>query len=322
MEKDIVILTKSKKMAGYCVAGIDLQTGRFIRLISEANSYGRHNTSLSESDLLYSDGSPIEVLDIVRLRVDKPAPCGYRSENFAIDVFATKTKTGRFSLAQLRPYLSEEEYIYSNLCHKLHKTTEVDGVLTKSIGVFKIKSLHTYFNANNKMRADFIYNGNTYKNVAITDLEFLDKPKKIREAIIIVSLSEPFSNETNPELFCYKIVAQVFDISNVNIEALMPNKDIEKKILELEDNLQKLKPYVDAYESTKSELKHLLIEQFSSSQTSKYAGNMFSYSYVPAKIIKRLDPSKVKDVLGSRYDECLQDVVYKENVTLRSRFTL
>jgi hypothetical protein len=226
------------------------------------------------------------------------------------------------NLAQLRHYFSDDEFVYSNLCHKLHKLTEVDGVINKSIGVYKVKSLHTYFNSNNKIRADFIYNGNTYKNVAITDLNFLNKAKKINEAIIVVSLSEPFSNKTNPELFCYKIIAQVFDISDINIEVLVPNKAVEQKILELENNLQKLKPYVDSYESTKNELKQLLVEQFSGSQTSKYAGNMFSYSYVPAKVIKRLDPSKAKEVLGSSYDDCLQDVVYKENVTLRSRVTL
>ena len=34
MEKTIIILTKSKKHSGYCVAGIDFETGEWIRLVS------------------------------------------------------------------------------------------------------------------------------------------------------------------------------------------------------------------------------------------------------------------------------------------------
>lgn len=34
MEKKIIILTKSKKHSGYCVAGIDYETGEWIRLVS------------------------------------------------------------------------------------------------------------------------------------------------------------------------------------------------------------------------------------------------------------------------------------------------
>ena len=35
MNRDIVILTKSRKDNGYCVAGLDIETGRWIRLVSD-----------------------------------------------------------------------------------------------------------------------------------------------------------------------------------------------------------------------------------------------------------------------------------------------
>ncbi len=38
MKKEIIILTKSDKRAGYCIAGIDKKTGEWIRVISSNNS--------------------------------------------------------------------------------------------------------------------------------------------------------------------------------------------------------------------------------------------------------------------------------------------
>lgn len=40
MEKKIIILTKSKKHSGYCVAGIDYETGEWIRLVSSDSETG------------------------------------------------------------------------------------------------------------------------------------------------------------------------------------------------------------------------------------------------------------------------------------------
>ena len=33
MKKDIIVLTKSDKRAGYCVAGIDRLTGEWVRIV-------------------------------------------------------------------------------------------------------------------------------------------------------------------------------------------------------------------------------------------------------------------------------------------------
>ena len=35
MDKEIVLLTKSKKRGNYCIAGVDRKTGEWIRIISE-----------------------------------------------------------------------------------------------------------------------------------------------------------------------------------------------------------------------------------------------------------------------------------------------
>lgn len=314
MEKNIVILAKSRKSSGFCVGGIDLQTNQFIRLVSEAND-NRYNNSLADQDLLYSDGTQIKVLDIVKLKVDKSAPCEYQSENFVIDVFAPKTKLGVFSPVGLQQYLSDDDFIYFNNKSKLSKKTEVDGIINKSIGVYKIEKLHTYLNSNNKMRANFVYKNNVYENISVTDMNYSDKPTEIKEAIVVVTLAEPFS--VGADVFCYKILAHIFDISNADIEELIPSREVVLKISKLENELQKLKPFVDSYDNAKNELKQLLLQEFTDTNTKKYKGDTFVYSHVPGKTRKILDASKTKKILGDRYEECLKDVVYKETVSFK-----
>ena len=51
--KEVVILTKSYKNKGYCVAGIDAETGEWIRLVSDdEESHG----SLFREHMSYNDG--------------------------------------------------------------------------------------------------------------------------------------------------------------------------------------------------------------------------------------------------------------------------
>ena len=62
MEKTIIILTKSKKHSGYCVAGIDYKTGEWIRLVSsDIETEG----AVPMKDLLFSNGEILEIYDII-----------------------------------------------------------------------------------------------------------------------------------------------------------------------------------------------------------------------------------------------------------------
>lgn len=67
MEKRVIILTKSDKNGGYCVAGIDVNTGNFIRLVSEDEN---SNYALSDNDLIYDDERTyVEPMDIVNVQL-------------------------------------------------------------------------------------------------------------------------------------------------------------------------------------------------------------------------------------------------------------
>lgn len=64
MKKNIIILTKSDKRAGYCVAGIDEMTGEWIRIVS-SNEATEHAVPLE--DMVCDNGELIDIYDVVEI---------------------------------------------------------------------------------------------------------------------------------------------------------------------------------------------------------------------------------------------------------------
>ena len=87
MTKDIIILTKSKKDNGYCVAGIESETGKWIRLVSPNKLL---NGSLTDFDMQMTNGEICEPLDFVRVEISQAVPSGCQTENHMI----TGSKSG------------------------------------------------------------------------------------------------------------------------------------------------------------------------------------------------------------------------------------
>ena len=61
-----LVLTKSSKYSGYCVAGIDCKSGNWIRLITEdLQSHG----AVWAEDLIYKNGRECQILDIIEFEL-------------------------------------------------------------------------------------------------------------------------------------------------------------------------------------------------------------------------------------------------------------
>ena len=62
MEKRIIIMTESSKFSGKCVAGIDVDSGEWVRLVSDdPETHG----AIANEDLFYENGRRCELLDVV-----------------------------------------------------------------------------------------------------------------------------------------------------------------------------------------------------------------------------------------------------------------
>lgn len=81
MKKNIIILTKSIKHGGFCVAGIDTDNGEWIRLISsDANS----EHAVPYQDMVCEDGNEVEVLDLVEVDIISACPSRFNPKTICI----------------------------------------------------------------------------------------------------------------------------------------------------------------------------------------------------------------------------------------------
>ena len=209
MEREVAILTRSSKFGGYCVAGVDLNTGEWVRFVSnDAQTHG----ALSRRDITYEDRSICNPLDVVLVDVVGAAPLAHQPENYLIDSREYWRKTGECTIADVLGVHPAEvrPYIYGNL------SPFVDGEEIDSIGysltLVRVSSLTINQTTNiynkPKTKASFVYNGKWYNNMSVTDPDFYSVPNGTRfaNAYLVISLPDtPF-----PEDCYYKFVAQIY----------------------------------------------------------------------------------------------------------------
>ena len=105
MYKKIVLLAKSKKHQNYCVAGKDVDTGEWVRLISEEEEI--HNAVRPEN-LIYSDVIRAKVKEVDEENINPNQP-----ENYILDknYYLTKIEEETYNLDDM---IDNTERIFFN----------------------------------------------------------------------------------------------------------------------------------------------------------------------------------------------------------------
>ena len=128
----IVIMTMSSKINGLCVAGIDYDTGEWIRLVSRNNVDGEG--AVLRSDIQYEDGTEANIFDIIELDL-LPVPSNAQNENYEYDDYYFWNKIGTSSLDYVlnSNILSTSTYIFGNINKSLneHELTGESLMLAK-----------------------------------------------------------------------------------------------------------------------------------------------------------------------------------------------
>lgn len=209
MKREVAILTKSSKYKRYCVAGIDINTGEWVRFVSDNE---QTHGALSAYDISYADGRICKPLDVVSVEVVGAAPLAHQPENYLIDSHEYWRKIGECTLSDVLAVHPEEvrPYIYGNTDPFINDE-EIDSIgysLTLvHVSSFTI-SQTINFNGQPKTKASFIYNGKWYSNMSVTDPDYYSVPNGTRfaNAYLVISLPDtPF-----PENCYYKFVAQIY----------------------------------------------------------------------------------------------------------------
>lgn len=210
-EITIVVLTKSSKFSGYCVAGIDCYSRKWVRLVTEdSTSHG----AVGAGDLIYEDGSQCQILDVIKVPIINTTNDILQPENTLINTskyihFIGKAKIEdvlKIHPAEIRNYILGNKYPYvtkakvERLGHSL-TLVEVSNLLIKHV-------LNP--NGNPKTKADFTYQYERYENISVTDYRFYPAEDEIsfdeayNKAYLVVSIGTPYNNKY------YKFVSAIY----------------------------------------------------------------------------------------------------------------
>lgn len=205
MERKVAILTMSSKNGGYCVAGIDVNNGKWIRLVSDdAKTHG----ALSNDDVVYENGEQCIPLDVVNVPIIGNAPLEYQPENILIDptVYFSKVKSMtiddvlKIHPAENHGYLLGNQYPYI--------TEAKIGLVGHSLVLVEVHNLTLTHPSATSTKATFLYKGTIYENISVTDRDFYRAPNSWNsaKAVLVISLPDAPYNENK----YYKFIAKIF----------------------------------------------------------------------------------------------------------------
>lgn len=213
MSVEIILLTKSRKYNNYCIAGVDLTSGKWIRLVSSQTDI---HCAVPEVDLIYEDGSQTQILDVIRVELTKAVPLHFQPENYEYNSEYYWTKLRSSSLVEVVKLLEQhpDPYVFHNIDKRL-LSTFVSGLSPsqhyslKFIFVARaVLSVERYEKI--KYKVSFSYNGVHYNDFSVTDEGFIQKYQSVGRFVLnnvglVISLGEIFDMDQ-----ChYKLVAAI-----------------------------------------------------------------------------------------------------------------
>lgn len=221
MRKKIILMAKSRKGGGhYCVAGIDANSGEWVRVVS-SDASTQH--AVTEEDMKYENGAIPEVLDIINIRCKAYTPMEYQPENYTMNSSYYWEKTGEADIDRvlsLHPAECHQELFYdTDQRISPDDIDEIDEDERYSLALIQPTNvvIHvTQFDesAAVKVKTSFRYMGNDYQYITITDPVFEARyiakglgRYRIYNVYFVVSLGDP-----NPrDGLHYKLVATVLE---------------------------------------------------------------------------------------------------------------
>ena len=115
--KQFICLANSRKLSGFCVAGIELVSNKptgWIRPVSE-----REHEEVSLSEQEYQDGTLPTLLDIIDIALLEPKPHDFQKENWLLNPGFYWDKAGTYPKKDLKKLIKPSEHLW------------IDGVSTR-----------------------------------------------------------------------------------------------------------------------------------------------------------------------------------------------
>ena len=214
--RKLIILAESAKFNNYCVAGVDVDNGKWIRPISETPEL---EDAVPIDDLEYPDGSRVELLDIVEIKFsDRAADNPIQPENFFYNAKYFWQKVGRVTLQELIDLrgFDRRDRIFYNDDRSILGTNVIKFDERESLLLLPVENLFISIEETDhkKFFADFTYQGRNFHRFSVGDIavrkKFADtgtgKHFFKDKSTVVFSLTNPFRYNA----VCYKMLAQIF----------------------------------------------------------------------------------------------------------------
>ncbi|MFA0660650.1 hypothetical protein AB4619_16150 [Vibrio splendidus] len=199
----VAIFANSIKHGGHCLAGKDVNTKQWLRVVS--NSAG---DALNHSQVQYTNpfGTfSTKPLQKISMQLQGPAPLIQQPENY---VRGEQPWRQNYSIdeTELIQYIDQPNDLWG-VSSSINHSSIVNGdiKISQSLYLIKVQDLNLYVNRYEKRRASFTYNNVAY-DLPVTSPKFdnILETKQVLNDILCISLGEEL------EGVCYKIVAEIY----------------------------------------------------------------------------------------------------------------
>lgn len=202
-QAELVILANSVKHGQHCVAGKCINTGKWIRPVSNEQGAELNHEQAKYQNPYGTYG--VKPLQKIRMGFLRHVPLPHQPENYLIDGNVWKQNYA-IGIEKLPLYLDEPDDLWGEGNRVQHAQVALGLYnVTQSLYLVQVKNLKLYYSNEGKRRASFTYNGINY-DLAATDPKFDEIVREQREVrgILCISLGEEYQG------YCYKLVATIF----------------------------------------------------------------------------------------------------------------
>jgi len=215
MDRDIVILAISEKNNNYCVAGVDINTGKWARPYSDFKDI---DGAVPEEHLIYANGHHVEIFDVVRIHEEQPCNNPIQPENFFYDNFGKWRYIDRLTLHKailLHDFDYRDEIFFSRerrlTKEEIEKVNTRESLLMLYITNLEVVVKKSLRDGHQQFKLNFDCEGSHYSEFAIGDIKVrqlyenksVGKYKFCDKAIVVFSLTDKFRDGRY-----YKMAAQ------------------------------------------------------------------------------------------------------------------
>jgi hypothetical protein len=215
VKKELIILAASRKYGKYCVAGIDIRSGEWLRLVSTDSDA---HYALDARDLKMDNGEQASKLDLVSIEFIDRAFSYFQSENYVIRKHSPWHFIRKASIAEvisLHPP-NRSEYIFYDTSRRIPRNyychlefSDITSLLLISPESAHVQVLQQ--NDKRKICLQLRYRNRDYEPLPVTDLEFCALCENLepglypmhKQGIMLCSVGECY------EQYHYKLVAGI-----------------------------------------------------------------------------------------------------------------